>query len=134
MNSMNPLNRSVTTGIPFAGIQKPGKTGKTSVESASFQELLMQEVSAGQQNQSLVFSKHAQIRAEQRGIPISQEDMQRLDGAVAKAQEKGLTDTLVLLNDTAFIVNVPNKVVVTVVDGAETKSTVFTNINGVVII
>ena len=39
----------------------------------------------------------------------------------------------VLVDDIAFIVNVPSKTVVTAMDQAETNSNVFTNIDGAVI-
>ena len=42
-------------------------------------------------------------------------------------------DSLVIVDDLAFIVNVPNKTVVTAMDSRETEENVFTNINGAVI-
>ena len=40
---------------------------------------------------------------------------------------------ILLVDDIAFIVNVPSKTVVTAMDQAETNSNVFTNIDGAVI-
>lgn len=119
----------VITGAPQ---QKTVKTpASLQTGGQSFQELLGQAVT---QTRQLTLSKHAQMRAGQRGIEITSEDMQRIDSAVGKAGEKGVTDTLVFMNNTAFIVNVPNKVVVTIVDGQDTQENVFTNINGAVIL
>jgi flagellar operon protein len=121
----------IITGLPAQRtLTKP-----TSIPQSgpSFKEILGQAVTETQQKQ-LTLSKHAQIRAEQRSIELTQDDMERIGQAVDKAQEKGITDTLVFMNNTAFIVNVPNKVVVTIVDGQETQENVFTNINGAVII
>jgi flagellar operon protein len=39
----------------------------------------------------------------------------------------------VIVDDLAFIVNVPNKTVVTAMNSRETEENVFTNINGAVI-
>ena len=50
-----------------------------------------------------------------------------------KAGQKGIRDSLVIVDDLAFIVNVPNKTVVTAMDSRETEENVFTNINGAVI-
>lgn len=132
MNGMNKLGLPVITGKPFT--ENPGTVKNPAQTGQSFQDLLAQRINVNRQTQPLTFSKHAQARTEQRGISLSQTDMERLDGAVGKAQDKGLTDTLVYMNNTAFIVNVPNKVVVTVVDSSEADNTVFTNIDGAVIV
>ena len=96
----------------------------------SFRELLGQAVDQKQ----LTLSKHAMHRAGQRGIQLSELDLARMDKAIDKARDKGVTDTLIFMNNTAFIVNIPSGVVVTVVDGSETQENVFTNINGAVIL
>ena len=57
----------------------------------------------------------------------------RLQKGIAAADSKGVNDSLVLVDDIAFIVNVPSKTVVTAMDQAETNSNVFTNIDGAVI-
>ena len=57
----------------------------------------------------------------------------RLQSGVEKASAKGINESLVLVDSLAFIVNVPNKTVVTAMDQTETQSNVFTNIDGAVI-
>ena len=42
--------------------------------------------------------------------------------------------SLVIVDEIAFIVNVPSQTVVTAMDSAQTSENVFTNINGAVII
>jgi flagellar operon protein len=54
--------------------------------------------------------------------------------AVAKAESKGVKDTLVLMDDLAFVVNIRNKTVITAVNSNELKENVFTNIDGAVIV
>jgi flagellar operon protein len=54
--------------------------------------------------------------------------------AVTKAESKGVRDTLVLMDDLAFVVNVRNRTVITAVQSNELKENVFTNIDGAVII
>lgn len=131
MNGMDPLRLPlITTGRPF---DSPQTTKVAANTGKSFQEMLTESVSRIK-SEGLTFSKHAQARTEQRGISLSQSDMTRLDNAIGKAKDKGLTDTLVFMNNTAFIVNVPSKVVVTVVESSEADSTVFTNIDGAVIV
>ena len=50
------------------------------------------------------------------------------------AEEKGLRTPLILMDTTAFLVNVPNNKVVTVVNDESLKGSVFTNIDGTVMI
>lgn len=81
----------------------------------------------------LKFSAHAQTRMESRNINLTQEMMSKLDKAVSGAEEKGSVDTLILLSDLAFIVNIPNKIVVTAMEGESIRDNVFTNIDSTVI-
>lgn len=81
----------------------------------------------------LKFSAHAQTRLKSRQINLSTEIMSKLDKAVNGAQKKGSQDTLVLLSNLAFIVNIPNKTVVTAMEGNTIRENVFTNIDSTVI-
>lgn len=92
-----------------------------------FEEILKQ------QTQPVKFSKHASMRLTQRNINLSDDQSMRLQKGIAAADSKGVNDSLVLVDDIAFIVNVPSKTVVTAMDQAETNSNVFTNIDGAVI-
>ena len=63
------------------------------------------------------------------------EQLERLGKAVEKAESKGAKETLVLLgNDSALIVNIKNKTVVTALDQSMMKENVFTNIDSTVIL
>lgn len=86
------------------------------------------------QQQELKFSKHATLRLADRNIDLSEEQLTRLHDGAWKAKQKGIKDSLVIVDDLAFIVNIPNNTVVTAMDSTETKENVFTNINGAVII
>ncbi|MDI9493583.1 MAG: TIGR02530 family flagellar biosynthesis protein [Bacillota bacterium] len=101
------------------------QTKKTDQEQ-SFRELLEQ--------QRISFSKHANRRTEERSIKISQADLNRLGEAFNKAEAKGIEDALIVMDDSAFIVNAKNKVVITVMDKSEMKDNVFTNIDGAIFI
>lgn len=60
--------------------------------------------------------------------------MERLNDGAKKAGQKGIRESLVIVDQLAFIVNVPSRTVVTAMDSTETTDNVFTNINGAVII
>ncbi len=71
---------------------------------------------------------------EERNISLTDEQSVRLKSGVKKADEKGIQESLVMMDSLAFIVNIPNKTVVTAMDQRETEENVFTNIDGAVII
>lgn len=105
------------------------KTVKAAQENlVSFQEILQSK-----SNEQLKFSKHAAVRLENRGIELTDAQLERLNDGARKAGQKGIRDSLVIVDDLAFIVNVPNKTVVTAMNSRETEENVFTNINGAVI-
>jgi flagellar operon protein len=80
------------------------------------------------------FSNHAIERMNTRGINYSPDDISKLNDAVSRAAAKGSKDSLVLMNDSALIVSVKNKTVVTVMDKTALKENVFTNIDSTVVI
>jgi flagellar operon protein len=93
----------------------------------SFDAILEGEVN------KLKFSKHALQRLESRNIQLNDADLSSLEEAVDLAGQKGAQESLVMLRDLAFIVNVPNKTVVTALDGRSAGGNVFTNIDSAVI-
>ncbi len=127
MKQIQGLGHPIITG-------KPGAAPKNSSSETSFQQLLQRSLQTQTQAQEITLSKHAQARTVQRGIELDHQQMVRLEQAVELAQEKGLRDALVMMDSNAFIVNVPNRVIVTVVGQGESENAVFTNIDGAVII
>ena len=101
--------------------------------SVSFEDILRQKQTTAE-SQELRFSKHAQGRLNDRHINLSGEQNERLESGVLKASEKGIRESLVILDSLAFIVNVPSKTVVTAMDQSESESNIFTNIDGAVIV
>lgn len=102
-------------------------------DGLSFQEVLQQRTLQETENPELKFSKHAAVRLADRNIELSTEQLARLNDGAKKAGQKGIRDSLVIVDELAFIVNVPNQTVVTAMDSTETNDSVFTNINGAVI-
>ncbi len=79
------------------------------------------------------FSAHAANRLHERNIALSTDDVSKLNSAVSKAEEKGSRESLVLMNDLAFVVSVKNKTVVTAMANTQLKDNVITNIDSTVI-
>ena len=83
---------------------------------------------------ALKFSAHAKERLALRNIELSAEDLARIGDAVSKAAAKGARQSLLVMEDMAFIVSVTNRTVITALDGNSMKENVFTNIDSAVIV
>lgn len=126
------LQSPIYTGtVPQAQQNKAANKSADGESTASFQEILKQKVS---QESQIEFSKHALDRVVQRNVNVSTEHMERLNEGVKLAEEKGLKEPLILVDSTAFVVSVKNNKVITVVNDENLKGTVFTNIDGTVMI
>jgi len=98
-------------------------------DSPSFKDILGDKIKGKDQ---LSFSKHAQKRINSRSIPVSKVELNKLNTGVEKARNKGARDSLVMVNDVAYIVSVENNTVVTAVDEDSMDDNVFTNIDSAV--
>jgi flagellar operon protein len=94
--------------------------------SGTFQELLNENL--------LKISNHAAKRLQQRGIELKGDQLAQIQSAVDKAAAKGSKESLILMKDMALIVNIPNRTVVTAMDGKAMKDNIFTQIDSAVII
>lgn len=115
--------------IPAGGIDELNRYnfGKDSnVAKSSFDSVLEDELN------KVKFSAHAQSRLIGRDINLSDSDVNRLQSAVKIADEKGANESLILLNNNAFIVSVPNRTVITVVNHNEMADKIITNIDSAV--
>ena len=59
--------------------------------------------------------------------------MKRLSAGMQAAGQKGINESLVMVDQLAFIVNVKNQTVITALDKDDSNGNVFTNIDGAVI-
>jgi len=128
---MTPNRYVISTGrvvMPSALPQQ--KIGGREAGGQPFSEILQEKIGG----QKLTFSKHAQLRISERQMDLSPEQLAKIDSAVRKADQKGVKDTLILMDQMAFIVNVPSTTVVTAMSGEDLKDNVFTKIDGTVIV
>mgnify|MGYP004470235775 FL=1 len=107
-----------------------GNTPVKTTDGKSFQEILE---SAQSSSREVRFSKHAAQRLSNRNIELTQNQKERLQAGTAKASQKGIRESLVLVDQLAFIVNIPNNTVVTAMQQNETDENIFTNIDSTVI-
>jgi flagellar operon protein len=114
--------------LPIGGVEGLKERSPSGVApERSFDDVFAEEL------QNLKFSKHAQQRIESSNMNLSSDDLQQLTTAVQKADTKGANESLVLLRDMAFVVNVKNKTVITAIDSERLKENVFTNIDSAII-
>lgn len=137
MNNI-PINKITLNSIP-SGMppitRLNGSRNERGIElkaaGKSFREIL-DEKKEDLKGTELKFSKHANERLASRNIDLTDEQYQRLLNGARMASEKGIKESLVLVDNLAFIVNIKNNTVITAVNDGEEK--VFTNIDGAVII
>jgi len=107
-------------------------TSKAQSDGQSFAEIFNNK-QVPESNQ-LKFSKHASNRLSERNINLSDSQLDRLNAGTQAAEQKGINESLVLMDQLAFIVNVKNQTVVTAMDQKDATQNVFTNIDGAVIV
>jgi flagellar operon protein len=115
---------------PIGTPASPAAQPKQPQSGNAFGDLLAGKL---QQQRPLTFSGHALQRIERRGIDLDPSTMNRLQSGVDRAAAKGSRDSLVLVDQTAFVVSVPNRTVITAVDREHMREQVFTNIDSAVI-
>lgn len=138
MNQINQLNqvnqiKQITNAGALKLTHASSQIQKTRTDTqpgVQFAELLQQKAEA---SQSVQFSKHAAKRVQERGIDMTDNLLDDLNQAVQKARAKGARDVVIIGESGAFIVNVPNNVVVTTMSGTEMKENIFTNIDSAVL-
>jgi flagellar operon protein len=119
-NLQKVLGQGPAVGMQaFTGAQRPANGQFAAVFKSKIEELK--------------FSAHAQSRLKSRNLSMTPQVMEKLNKAVSGAASKGAKDSLILLSNMAFIVNIPNKTVVTAMDGESIRDNVFTNIDSTVI-
>jgi len=77
------------------------------------------------------FSKHALERLGDRRVSLETTQLDRLGSAVERAGQKGARESLVLLDELAFVVSVRNRTVITAMQSS--GDGVFTSIDSAVI-
>ncbi|MBK7500192.1 MAG: flagellar protein [Ignavibacteriales bacterium] len=113
--------------VPFVPIgDYNGNNPRIKSPGDSFESIFQKEL------EKVKFSSHALKRLEERNIELSDDEMSKINTAVDRAELKGSKDSLVMMNSTAFIVNIPNRTVITAMPIADSKENVFTNIDSVV--
>lgn len=94
--------------------------------STPFSEIFKEELN------KVKFSGHAINRMNSREINLNENDLQRLENAVNRAEEKNARESLVMVDNKAFIVNIPNRTVVTMLTNDKLNENIITQIDSAV--
>jgi len=110
-NLLNSLKKAKKSGQSFAGMLQ------NSLEKPSTQEIHI--------------SAHAQRRMNKRNIEMNSELKSTLNDAIDSLSKKGARDSLVVTDKGAFLVNVPNRTLVTAIGKDEMRDGIVTQIDSV---
>lgn len=144
MNNM--INSNITSIERMAEVisKRKKQDVNASYDGPSFTEILSRQKSIDElvanrpetaaATGQIKFTKHADARLMQRDIRLTDEQMTRLEEGTKKAYSKGIKESLVLVDDLAFIVNTDKKMVITAIDQNSSEDNVYTNIDGAVVI
>lgn len=124
-NYQRPINL-----IEIADRNKPTDKLQQTGEK-SFKEMFSQELAG---DRDISFSKHASQRLYSRGIELGADKLNAIADAVDKASQKGSKETLILSDDTAFVVSVENRTIITAFDKDNLREGIVTSIDSAVII
>ena len=115
--------------------QQKVNSGNKSSQGMSFEEILQkQQIQGTSAKEAVKFSKHAANRLNDRKIELTEKQLERLNDGTKKAGQKGIRDSLVLVDQLAFIVNTKSNTVITAMDQTEAYENTYTSLDGAVII
>ena len=128
---MDPRLMIGPQGPQLGGISLTRTPNKTNKQQANFGDLFQKTFGGPSQNDDLHISAHAQKRLTDRNIPMDNNLKNSLSNAMNELSEKGAKDSLVITKEGAFLVNVPNRTLVTAMDHTEMRDGIVTNIDSV---
>lgn len=123
IHGIDKTTNIISTKLPVKNFGTKEKTGDF---QRTFEAVLSNKT-------DLKFSGHAIDRLTDRGVRLDESTVSRLDKAVVAAGKKGSGQSLVLLDEMAFVVSIKNKTVITAMETDMMKEGVFTKIDSAVI-
>jgi len=123
---LNSLDRVPAIPVQEKNIGKSAPAKSNDLFKKTFNEAIADKT-------GIKFSGHAIDRLSHRGVALDDVTVDRLNKAVSAAGKKGSDQSLVLLDELAFLVSVKNKTVITAMETNNMKEGVFTQIDSAVI-
>ena len=122
------------TGKYLHNTSKTAPVSEAVSSEVSFKEVLKQRVVEKENESELKFSKHAVQRLNERNISLSDEQLVRLQDGARRSSEKGIKESLVVMDEFAFIVNTQKNTVITAMEQGRQGENIYTNIDGAVFV
>lgn len=123
------MNNRITFGPRPASLPAPGAAPSLgSAPAAGFDQALARAMG------SVKLSAHATQRLQASRRTLTPAELAAIGAAMEKAAAKGARESLLLLPDVALVVSVPNRTVITAVEGSRMRENLFTNIDSAVIL
>ncbi|MDR1704935.1 MAG: flagellar protein [Clostridiales bacterium] len=130
---MNPRNMGVNPVNPVTPVSPVKQSAQVNQaqrqDIRSFNDIFSRAVD---QSERLKFSKHAEVRLNSRDVELTPDQLKRVEDGVRAAANKGVADSLVLVDGYALVVNTRSRTVITAMQSTESK--IYTNIDGAVIV
>lgn len=125
-NYQRPVNL-----LEIAQRGKQTNPDKQAAGDLAFKQVFSEELAG---KRGVTFSKHASERLFSRGIEMPQDRLNQISDAIDKAETKGSKETLILTDDTALVVSVKNRTVITAFDTQNLRDGIVTSIDSAVIL
>lgn len=123
LDILNTLGQGVSVGK----VQGRGNLN----DRIAFDAILSKKLETPGYGSELKVSTHAEKRIQERNIEFGEELRKTLSRAVDELQLKGARDSLILTDEGAFLVSVPNRTIVTAMDVNEMRDRAVTQIDSV---
>ncbi|MBN2799928.1 MAG: hypothetical protein JXX28_12350 [Deltaproteobacteria bacterium] len=75
------------------------------------------------------FSRHALARLESRGVGLGGEELARLEEAIDQLAAHGARESLILTDENAYVVGIPKRRVITLMERSDLRGQIFTQID-----
>jgi flagellar operon protein len=127
---MDPRLMIGPQGPQLGGIALKGNSGKIGQSNGlTFSDLFNQALNPV--SPQIRISAHAQKRLDERNIAMTENLENSLNSALNELSAKGARDSLVITSEGAFLVNVPNRTMITAMGLDEMRDGIVTNIDSV---
>lgn len=97
----------------------------------SFKDTLNNQIN---KTNGFTISNHAAERLKSRNVNLNEKDMENINSAINRAENKGCKESALLYKDIVFITSIKNRTVITALDKDSSDNSVFTNIDSMVIV
>ena len=115
----------------YSGTGLQNKKNKVDKQENTFDKILDSHI---KKEECFTISSHAAQRLNSRNIDFNDNDMKQINEGINMADSKGAKQSLILYKDMALITSIKNRTVITALDKSQSKGSVITNIDSVVMI